>query len=95
MSCELKVKYLDFINDKFIFYNLHNKHIRTPMHNYTYVRSSLLFERIRILQNTSCKITKRIFAHSFESFTFYIKTYFIDGYNSNCDMPNCSICKKI
>ena len=36
------LKYLDFISDKCVLYNFRKKHTRTPMHNPTFARSSLL-----------------------------------------------------
>ena len=86
--------YLDTINDKCQFYNLRHNHIRIPIHNHSFAKYKLLFECIRILQNTPLIIIDKIFTHSFETFTLYVKNYFISSYNRKCNVSNCYTCLK-
>ena len=84
--------YINSIKDKCLFYNLRNKHIRTPMHNHSFAKNNLLFECIRILQDTQLNVTEKMFTHSFKAFTFYAKKHLLNSYNATCIIPNCFTC---
>ena len=47
----------------------------------------------RLINDTPHFIIDKIYTHSLQGFTSYIKQYFINSYNINCNILNCYICQ--
>ena len=49
----------------------------------------------KVINNTDTKIIEKVFSHSFQGFTWYIKQNFINSYETTCTINKCYVCKRI
>jgi hypothetical protein len=74
--------------------------------HYTRHRQSLYVPRPRLAQTEKCIryyvpyllsempdcITQKLYSHSLDGFSWYVKRYYVNSYKSVCSTPNCYVC---
>jgi hypothetical protein len=74
-------------------YTRQSHQLRVPAVRHEFARHSMTYRFPQIMNSMPPNIQTKIHTHSFQGFKFYIKQYFIQSYNSICDIPSCYICQ--
>ena len=91
-----------FIQIQFIFNNQQHQHNTRTCQNVIVQRVNHEFAKRNIIQysaaltyNTSpTNIIEKLYSHSFEGFSLYIKRLTIQSYNGMCTVANCYSCRR-
>ena len=68
---------------------------RTPLGRHSFVMNSIRFRIPNIYSQLPTNIKNKIATHSFSGYTKYIKHFFVDKYQTGCEILNCYICQNI
>ena len=74
-------------------YNTRHRNQRYPHPNRSTTKNCVRYFVPMLMNDTPDCITEKIFTHSIQGFTMYVKKYFIDKYNVACQIENCYICR--
>ena len=66
--------------------------IHQPLVKHEYAKKSLRFNLPQIVNNTPSLILDKIYTHSLNGYSWYIKQYIINSYEDECSIENCYIC---
>ena len=69
--------------------------IHQPLVKHEYAKKSLRFDLPRIVNSTPDLILDKIFTHSLDGYSWYIKQYIIGTYKDRCTIENCYICSRL
>ena len=73
-------------------YNTRNRNPRASQPHRTTTRDCLRYYVPSLLDNTPGCITEKLYTHSLNGFSNYVKNIFINNYYSHCRIENCYIC---
>ena len=62
--------------------------------NKTIQKRSLRHNMSTFINNTTHLILDKIYTHSYNGYTLYIKQYYINSYSADCSIENCYICHR-
>ena len=72
----------------------HGDQYAVPRFHHEYVRSTLRYALVPLVNNTPENIISKVYTHSLKGFTAYVKNKFISSYEPNCTILNCYICSR-
>ena len=98
--------YHNYINNKLpsyiqsIDFSLQNQHTYNTRHRqvihiirHEFARKTLRYTLPKLLYNTPTIVTDKLYTHSIQGFSSYVKKYYISNYIVICSIPNCYICR--
>ena len=72
----------------------HSSNYVVPHRKHAFARHSVRNKIPAIFNESPACIKEKIYTHSLQGFSKYLKSYFITKYADNCNIPNCYICQK-
>ena len=76
-------------------YNTRQHHdIHQPLAKHEYAKKCLRFDLPRLINITPAIILDKVWTHSLQGFSWYIKQYTIQNYQETCNIENCYICSR-
>ncbi len=71
-----------------------NQNIYQPFAKHEYAKRCLRFDLPKLVNDTPTIILDKIDTHSLNGFSWYVKQYFINKYQEQCNILNCYICSR-
>ena len=72
----------------------HAEQLRPLQSHHAFMKNSICFRVPVIFNSCPDPIKQKIYTHSLQGFSRYIKSYFIDSYSNECQIANCYICQQ-
>ncbi len=72
----------------------HQNDLHQPLARHEYAKKCLRFDLPRIINSTPNIILDKIYTHSLDGFSWYIKQYITQSYHETCLIENCFICSR-
>ena len=67
--------------------------LHLPKMKHPCLKNSLMTLIPTTVNNTDQAILDKVHTHSYQGFTKYFKSFYINNYSTECKIPNCYVCK--
>ena len=67
--------------------------IRHPQIHHMYMKKCIRYTVSEVVNQTPSCITDKVFTHSIQGYSKYIKIYIINTYSLECNKPECYVCR--
>ena len=71
-----------------------HRQIHQPTAKHEYAKKCIRFDIPKLINNTPAIILDKVWTHSLQGFSWYIKQYILDKYENTCTIDNCYICSR-
>ncbi len=76
-------------------YHTRQKHdIQQPLAKHEFAKKCIRFDLPQIINSTPNIIKEKVFTHSLQGFSWYVKRYMLQTYQDICTIENCYICSR-
>ena len=85
--------FIEFNDAHHAYATRHHGNLATPLFRHEYFRNNLRYCIVGTINNCPPEIKDKIFTHSFSGFSSYAKHWMLSNYHTNCEIPNCYVCR--